>query len=756
MFALACLGCFGLADAQETTRQKLDAARATVLEIGAAFKSPNLGDAELLRLRGENDPLSGDLQGVIADLEPRLAASSKRLDELAAKDKPPPSGDDPAAAEYAAEKQKNAEIDADLRSARALSLQADEFNARIGAARRDVFARQTFQRSSSLLSPLLWIRAWRELPRDLIAIGNLFRDWLHGLAGRVTGWEMFGFVAVLVVLLALTPLFAWLTQRVIARDPKAVAPSRLLRALGAIWTSAVLMVLPLSALAAVAYALDAFDISDPRLQSEQDAIFDGLSLVIVANALGRGLLAPGQGAWRLPQIGDRAASLLRRFWLIATGIVGVERLIEPLADAAASLDIAVAARAISAVFVALAMIQTMHALPPPEAAPAAGPGRVAPRRTIAWLLIAAILVSVLAGYIAFATFLIGQMIYIAAFGGALYLLDTMVQEGIEVFLATESTPGRGLIRMLGLGVNSLEQVSVLAQGVARLAVLIAAIVLVVGPWGIQSQDMFGNLRAAYFGFKIGDVTISLSSILASGGVFILALVAARAMQGWLGARFLPRTRLDAGMSNSILTIFGYVGFCVALLLGSAQLGLDFQKLAIVAGALSVGIGFGLQSVVNNFVSGLILLWERSIRVGDRVIVGADQGYVRRINARATEIETMDRVTLIVPNSTLAGGAVKNWVRNDRVARIVIPVNIAFESDPETARTLLIDAAKAQSLVMSIPAPMVLFEQFGEWALKFQLICFVDDVEMLEKLRSELNFDIMRRMREANLRVPYPK
>ena len=130
--------------------------------------------------------------------------------------------------------------------------------------------------------------------------------------------------------------------------------------------------------------------------------------------------------------------------------------------------------------------------------------------------------------------------------------------------------------------------------------------------------------------------------------------------------------------------------------------------------------------------------------------------MRRISARATEIETLDRVTLIVPNSLLVSAPVKNWVRADRVARIVVEVNVAYESDAEAARQLMIDAAKAQSLVMAIPAPTVLFHAFAEWALKFQLVCFVDDVEMAEKLRSELNFDILRRMNEAKMRVPYPK
>jgi potassium-dependent mechanosensitive channel len=139
-----------------------------------------------------------------------------------------------------------------------------------------------------------------------------------------------------------------------------------------------------------------------------------------------------------------------------------------------------------------------------------------------------------------------------------------------------------------------------------------------------------------------------------------------------------------------------------------------------------------------------------------VVVGTEQGYVRRINARSTEIETFDRATLIVPNSNLVTGVVKNWVHSDRVGRIIVSINVAYESDVEEVREILIAAAKAQDLVLTIPAPSVQFAEFGEWALKFNLVCFVDDVETGERIRSELNFDILRRIREANIRIPYPQ
>jgi len=136
-------------------------------------------------------------------------------------------------------------------------------------------------------------------------------------------------------------------------------------------------------------------------------------------------------------------------------------------------------------------------------------------------------------------------------------------------------------------------------------------------------------------------------------------------------------------------------------------------------------------------------------------VGTDQGFVRRINARATEIETFDRATMIVPNNTLVTGAVKNWMHTDRVARITVTMFAAYESDPETVRRILIDAAKSQEAVLSIPAPLVVFADCAEWAMKFHLYAYVDDAIMAERVKSEINFEIMQRMREAGLRIPYP-
>jgi small-conductance mechanosensitive channel len=741
------------AASDDTTRQTLDSARSTLADIETALKTDNLSDSDLVRLRAAGNPLAAELQAVIVDLSPRLDASAKRLAELTPKSKEPAVADS-ASPELAAEKQKHDALDADLRSARAMLLQIDDIDARVGALRRDLFTRETFARSSSLASPLLWIDLAREAPDDASALAARFGDWLHGLSVRLSLSQGLGFLAVMLAIFALAAPLNWVTRRVIARDPDAGEPDRFHRALAAAWSATVLAAAPLVALGAFAYALDLFDISDPRAQGALDAVLDGLRLLAIANALAHGLLAPGRANWRLVNLSDRAAALVERLWLGVAAILVAERLLEPAVDALGSLNLAVAGRAVGATLAAAFLAATLRQV-------AAGAGETTrsdwsvARAAFAWALAALTIGATLTGYVAFATYVVQQAMELTMIVATLYIVDAVLQEGAETLLKPSAPVGRGLTVAIGLRRDALDQIVVLVQGFARLTILVGGTMIVLDRWSV-SQDFTSSLRAAYFGFKVGGVTLSVSSLLVAGAALAIVMAATRALQNWLSSRYLPRTRLDAGVSNSIRTIVGYVGVLAALAISSAQLGLDYQKLAIVAGALSVGIGFGLQSIANNFVSGLILLWERGIRVGDWIVVGADQGFVRRINARATEIETFDRGTLIVPNATLVGGPVKNWMHADRTGRIVVAVNIAYESDVEAAREVLIAAAKAQDSVLAIPAPLVLFTQFSDWALKFELICYVDDIVMAERVRSEMNFDILRRMREAGLRIPYPK
>ena len=745
----------GRACAQETHRLDLDQTRAALTAAENALKGGNLDDADLQRLRAQSDALALALQGAIAALTPRLAASTQRLAELTPKSGEAAPTTDVAAKELESEKQRHDRLDANLRAARAMLLEADDLSTRISAARRQLFAQRTFARSSSVLSPRLWAAVWREAPVDAEVMRGLVGNWFGAVGERPALAKIAMAAIVIGLVLAAAPL-GWLAHHFVYRDRAAGAPSRLRRALAAAWAFVLFAALPLAGLGVLAGALDSFNLTDPSVRGVIEAVLEAARVLIAVNALGRGVLAPRRAAWRLLSMNDRTAAIIYRLAMTIAAIWAVQRLIEPTADAAASFNIAVAARGLGALMVAIAIAYALRQLGK-QSGPAGSPQSDVwtPLRTLGWAAALVIFAAALTGYIAFAAFLVNQAIYLSVLGSALYIADIIARDGTEAVLRPDAPVGARVLAMAGLRRNALAQIVVVLQGVARLVVVVVAFAAVLKPWGVQSQDMFGALRSAYFGFSIGGVTLSLSSMIEAAIVFSVVLFFTRLVQDWLGSRLLPQTRLDPGASNSIRTISGYIGVIVAALLAGAQIGLDVQKLALIAGGLSVGIGFGLQTIANNFVSGLILLWERTIRVGDWVVVGGEQGFVRAINARATEIETFDRGSLIVPNSNLVSGIVKNWVHNDRTGRIIVSVNITYESDLDEVRDLMIAAAKAQDQVLAIPAPTVLFAEFGDWALKFNLICFVDDIELGERTRSDIHFEILRRMRETGLRIAYP-
>src|SRR5204863_5939140 len=210
------------------------------------------------------------------------------------------------------------------------------------------------------------------------------------------------------------------------------------------------------------------------------------------------------------------------------------------------------------------------------------------------------------------------------------------------------------------------------------------------------------IRNVPFGFKIGEIHLSLTTILGALVVLVVLILATRVVRRWLENELLPQTAIEPSLQQSIATIFGYVGVIAAITLALGDLGIDLQKIALVAGALSVGIGFGLQSIVSNFVSGLILLAERPIRAGDSIVVKGEEGWVRRIRVRATEIETFDRASVIIPNSELITGVVKNWTRSNTLSRIVIKVGVAYDSDPDQVRDILLDIARTHPQIVQSP------------------------------------------------------
>ena len=278
-------------------------------------------------------------------------------------------------------------------------------------------------------------------------------------------------------------------------------------------------------------------------------------------------------------------------------------------------------------------------------------------------------------------------------------------------------------------------------------------------WGLSDSGVERLRSYVTDGFTVGSLTI----IPARVALAILSLTLVLTVSGWIRTRmersWLAKTRMDRGAREALVTISGYIGAATAILLALAVAGVDFGSLAIIAGALSVGIGFGLQNIVNNFVSGLILLFERPIKTGDWVVVGDTQGYVKRISIRSTQIQTFDQADVIVPNSDLISNQVTNWMLRDPRGRIIVPMGVAYGSDTEQVREIMLKVAEEHPLVINnepLLEAKVLFRGFGDSSLNFELRCFIHYIDQLIQVTSDLNFAIDKAFREHGISIPFPQ
>lgn len=282
------------------------------------------------------------------------------------------------------------------------------------------------------------------------------------------------------------------------------------------------------------------------------------------------------------------------------------------------------------------------------------------------------------------------------------------------------------------------------------------IFILLGLWGVSTDILLQSSKKILMGFTVGGVEISPLAIILGIVSFFVALAVVKAIRVRLVNNVLEKMDIDEGIKHSLASGFGFIGFIIAAVIGISMMGGNLSNLALIASALSVGIGFGLQNIINNFVSGIIILLERPVKVGDWVIINGEEGKIKQINIRSTEIETFKKSSIIIPNATLISNSVTNLTHGNNWTRQAISIGVAYGSDVEKVRDILLECAAKHKGVLKNPPPYVIFKDFGASSLEFELRCYSSSIWSGWSIPSDLRYEINRRFIEEGIEIPFPQ
>lgn len=727
----------------------------SVDEMNASIDTVRENDTSLVDLQLNAENAARDLLNESIAFRPRLSEINTRLEQLG---QPPADGQPPEPASVAEERNRllaeKAAINELLGRAENSSLSANRLADRINTIRRDLFT-QALTRRYEINYGLVG-QTIKDFESELQQLWWTFSNWLRFVttfkAPSVLGATFLALLCAAVLMIGGRRVFG----RAIRPDPSVEEPGYLARLSTAFWST----LLPALAfwvfLATTYFLLDAFQVLRSGIDRILFAAFEMAGVIFFVNRLARAILKPAMPAWRLVAVESRPA---RRLYWIATSmafITGLDYLLNTVNDVMKSpLSLTVAKGLTSTVILGLIIFATgfIHPTTSPEGKPRPWP---TPVRALLFGLGALTVIASLLGYVGFAQFLGKQVVITGAILATMYLGFKAAQAIAEEGNFERTLIGRALSGAGRGDSTTLDQLGLVASLGINFLVLLLGLPMILLQWGFQYADILAWAKRLATEVTIGNVSFSLVGILTGIVIFLLAYFATRWFQGWLDGHVLSRGRFDAGVRNSIRTAVGYLGVALAVLIGISVAGIDLSNLALVAGALSLGIGFGLQTIVSNFVSGLILLAERPFKVGDWIEAGPYMGLVKKISVRATEIETFQRQTIILPNSDLINQAVGNRTHRNHLGRVDIPVGVSYSSDPAEVRDILLRLADEHRLVLRNPPPVVYFAAFGASSLDFELRVYMADVFDILTVETDLRMAIHAAFKEAGIEIPFPQ
>lgn len=722
--------------------------------VEGELRQPRLRYSQLNGLRDALQRLRSSVEGFSDRLQPRLSAAKAQMDQLG----PGPAAGQPPESEQVARNRAELSFYIGLLGAgeaavKAAQTRIDQLIDGVQEVRRKNFSSSLFQPVPGVYALETWTQLPSVVPGAISRLRDLVSDWWTGVHDTDDVKRMALEAAVLAVaLLAL----AWFGVPRLRRWPAEGEPPFWKRASS---TAGVILLRAATGIAPIAllYVLVAEAQALPdRLDWLLYASAQSWIIAFAVSAMVVTVFAPAAPRWRLVPASDQAAWRICGLVVLLAIVYGLTTLIyvaTRVVQAPFALTVAVAVPSC----LLLAGIVVTILFTPLEGRHRDGvtsPRWLKALRVPVWAVIAAIVVTTLSGYLSLARFLAQQLVVTGSVLALVYLLLLCV-DGFTQGLADENAAtGRWLGTRAGLGQRRREQLALPVGLFLKLVVLVLSVPLIMLQWGYNWPDIWDWYRQLFFGLHIANTQVTFAALLASVIVFVLAYAASRLFQGWLDARVLQPAGISGGVRDSIRTGVGYAGVIIAAVVAFSYAGFNLSSLAIVAGALSVGVGLGLQGVVNNFVSGLILLVERPIKVGDIVVVGGEEGTIRKISVRSTVIETADRGHVLVPNSYFITEKVKNWTHRDHCGRVAIAVSVATNSNPRQTRDILLKVAKDHSEVLAEPAPFVEFEEFGADSLNFRLYAHTRDLTRNASVRTDLRIAILDAFKHAGVSIAF--
>lgn len=711
-------------------------------------------DTDLGRLRDTIDDVISKTTQTADGLRPRLGDLQAQIKRLGS---PPPKDAPPEAAAVASERARldaqESEVSGAIKTLEVTWWRARQAIDKITDIRLKLFVRSLTEQMTSPLFPEFWDEFEQRRASVEWRLEYNARDWWSAV-NQQKG-------SVLTLLAAVAGLY-FLLKTIVLRltryrpGPNATPPGFFERAVSAAWIA------PARAIPGVAAAFLAYGglkylglLYYPTAAPAGIALLQASLVFVAVSALIVTVFSPRRPEQRLMQLSTRSARRISRLLVILALIYSIDFFLSNFAQILYfPLAMSVAQSLFTSLAFALVLIGIL--LTPFEASDAAATGRVVRLSEPIWLKaplwVAAfgIIGLCLAGYIALARFMAQQLVMTGVVGLVVLLLCLAIRA-----FTRGSTTSRSHISMLleeRMGFDELRrrQLGWLTEILLTAGVVFLTLPLLMLQWGFAAPDIRDWLRRMLFGFEIGSMRISIVRILIGIAIFVGVVLATRLLQRRLRENVLIAPRMDPGIANSIDTAVGYVGTGLGAVLAVSYAGFDITNLAIVAGALSVGIGFGLQSIVNNFVSGLILLIERPIKVGDWVVVGNEQGTVRRISVRSTEIETFDRASLIVPNSELITGRVLNWTHRSALGRVVLKFTAGPDIDPRRVITILSECANRHPDVLREPAPLATFDGYTPLTTEYTLRVLLPDITHSLRVQSDLRIAIYEAFRRSDI------